>query len=62
MQLKKLRNDAGLSQEFVARHLNVSRITVKNWEDERTVPPADKAVRLARLFGVTVEELMEVKK
>lgn len=62
MQLKKLRNNAGLSQEFVARHLNVSRITVKNWEDERTVPSADKAVRLARLFGITVEELMEVKK
>lgn len=62
MQLKKLRNDAGLSQEFVARHLNVSRITVKNWEDERTVPSAEKAVRIAKLFGITVEELMEVKK
>lgn len=62
MQLKKLRNNAGLSQEFVARYLNVSRITVKNWEDERTVPSAEKAVRLARLFGITVEELMEVKR
>lgn len=62
MQLKKLRNNAGLSQEFVARHLNVSRITVKNWENGRTVPTADKAVQIARLFGITVEELMEVEK
>ena len=42
--------------------MEVSRQTVMNWEDGKSVPTADKAVKLARMFGVTVEELMEVSK
>ena len=42
--------------------MEVSRQTVMNWEDGKSVPMADKAVKLARMFGVTVEELMEVDK
>lgn len=60
MQLLTLRAKAGWSQEFVARQMEVSRQTVMNWEDGKSVPTADKAVKLARMFGVTVEELMEV--
>ena len=62
MQLLTLRTKAGWSQEFVARQMEVSRQTVTNWEDGKSVPMADKAVKLARMFGVTVEELMEVNK
>lgn len=60
MQLLTLRTKAGWSQEFVARQMEVSRQTVMKWEDGKSVPMADKAVKLARMFGVTVEELMEV--
>ena len=60
MRLLSLRTSAGWSQEFVARQMGVSRQTVMNWEDGKSVPMADKAVKLARMFGVTVEELMEV--
>ena len=59
MQLLTLRTKAGWSQEFVARQMEVSRQTVMNWEDGKSVPMADKAVKLARMFGVTVEKLME---
>lgn len=62
MQLLTLRTKAGWSQEFVARQMEVSRQTVMNWEDGKSIPTADKAVRLARMFGITVEELMEVSK
>lgn len=62
MQLLTLRAKAGWSQEFVARQMEVSRQTVMNWEDGKSIPTADKAVKLARMFGVTVEELMEVDK
>lgn len=58
MQLLTLRTKAGWSQEFVARQMEVSRQTVMNWEDGKSVPMADKAVKLARMFGVTVEELL----
>lgn len=62
MQLLTLRAKAGWSQEFVARQMDVSRQTIINWEDGKSVPTVDKAIRLSKIFGVTVEELMEDKK
>lgn len=61
MQLLTLRAKAGWSQEFVARQLDVSRQTVIDWERGKYIPNALKAVQIAKLFGVTVEELMEVE-
>lgn len=62
MQLLTLRTKAGWSQEFVARQMEVSRTIIARWEKGEVIPAADKAVKLARMFGVTVEELMEVSK
>lgn len=59
MQLLTLRTSRKWSQEYVAREVKVSRQTVINWETGKSIPTADKAVRLAKLFGVTVEKLME---
>ena len=59
MQLLKLRTDRKWSQEYVSRQMKVSRQTVMNWESGESVPTADKAVRLAKLFNTTVEKLME---
>ena len=62
MQLLTLRTKAGWSQEFVARQMEVSRTIISRWEKGEVIPAADKAVKLARMFGVTVEELMEVSR
>ena len=62
MQLLTLRTKAGWSQEFVARQMDVSRTIIGKWEKGEVIPAADKAVKLARMFGVTVEELMEVSR
>lgn len=59
MQLLTLRTAAGWSQEFVARQLEVSRQTVIDWERGKYIPNALKAIKLAKMFGVTVEELMK---
>lgn len=59
MQLLTLRTKAGWSQEFVARQMEVSRATIVNWERGNTEPSISEAVKLAKLFGVTVEELMK---
>lgn len=48
-----------LSQEFVAGQLGVSRQAVSKWESGQTEPTARNLVELARLFGVTVSELVE---
>ena len=58
MQLLTLRTKAGWSQEFVARQMGVSRATIVNWERGNTEPSISEAVKLAKLFGITVEELL----
>lgn len=60
MQLLTLRAKAGWSQEFVARQLDVSRQTIIDWERGKYIPNALKAIQIAKLFGITVEELMEI--
>ena len=59
MRLLSLRTSAGWSQEFVARQMGVSRATIVNWERGNTEPSISEAVKLAKLFGITVEELMK---
>lgn len=58
MQLLTLRTKAGWSQEFVARQIGVSRQTIMNWESGENKPNVDKAIKLAKLFGVTVDDLL----
>lgn len=62
LKLETLRVKAGWSQEFVARRLEVSRATIDNWEKGRTEPNLSTCVRIAALFGVKLEELLEVSK
>lgn len=62
MNLETLRHTAGWSREFVARQLGVSQMTVINWEKGNTEPSISMAIRIARLFGVSLDKLMEAKK
>lgn len=57
-RVKKLREDAGLTQEELAAKLGVSRPAVGMWENKRSRPRLDKMNQLADLFGVPVSELL----
>lgn len=54
----ELRKESRLSQEEVAEQLNVSRQTISNWENGTAQPALDKAVELAYLFDVSLDELV----
>ena len=56
--LQDLRKEAGLSQEQVAQQLFVSRQTVSKWENNLAEPGVENLKTLARLFGVTLDQLM----
>lgn len=47
------------SQEKLSRIMEVTRATIDNWEKGKNDPSASMAVKLAKLFGITVEELMK---
>jgi len=57
-KLLSLRTERELSQEDLAERLEVSRQSVSKWETGQSVPDLDKIIRLADLFGVTVDELV----
>lgn len=52
-----LRRKAGLSQEQLAEQLEVTRQTISKWEGGHSVPDLEKLQTMAKLFGVTLDEL-----
>lgn len=57
--LYEIRKRCGMSQEEVATYLNVSRQTISNWELSFSIPDLYQAKKLAKLFQVSMEELIK---
>ena len=58
-KIKELRQSRGMTQEQVAQKLNVSNQTVSKWETGAACPDLSLIVPIARLFGVTTDELFD---
>lgn len=48
-----------MTQEFVAEALGVSRQAVSKWETGAAEPSTSNLLALARLYGVSAEELLK---
>ena len=57
--LKENRIRCKMTQEFVAERLGVSRQAVSKWENGTSDPSTSNLLALAKLFGITAEELLE---
>lgn len=57
--LYKARSKKGLSQETVADTLGISRQTVSKWETDETLPNVFQAKEMARLYELSLDDLME---
>ena len=57
--IKKQRVEHKMTQEFVAEHLGVSRQAVSKWESGASDPSTSNLMALAKLFGITPEELLK---
>ena len=57
--LYKARKNNGLSQEFVAEKLGVSRQTISKWETDETVPDIYQAKRLSVLYRLSLDQLID---
>lgn len=53
------RKKSGLSQEEVAGRLGVSRQTISKWELDETLPDIRQSKKLANLYGLSLDELIE---
>lgn len=58
-KLMKLRKKNAWSQEEFAEKLNVTRQTISKWELGQTVPDTDNLSKIATIFGVSVNDLLD---
>ena len=56
--IKRLRENSGLSQSALARKLGVTRASVNAWEMELSAPTAQYLVALAQLFHTTTDDIL----
>lgn len=59
MNIKNIREQAGLTQAEVAKALNVGQSAVAAWETGQALPRADKLIDIAKLLNCTIEELLK---
>lgn len=58
-RLVNLRKSNNLSQEALAEKLGISRQAVSKWERAEASPDTDNLILLARLYGVSLDELLK---
>lgn len=56
--LRTLRAKSGRTLENVAEIIDVSRQSVSKWETGESCPDIEKCLRLARLYGVSLDALV----
>ena len=60
-RIAALRKSAGLRQDDLAEKLGVSPQAVSKWENDNSCPDISLLVPLAKILGVTVDELLSGK-
>ena len=56
-EIRRLRNDRGLTQEALAAALNVTAQTVSKWECGNSIPDVQLLPEIAVFFGVSIDQL-----
>ncbi|MDO4322037.1 MAG: helix-turn-helix transcriptional regulator [Lachnospiraceae bacterium] len=60
--LQKLRKSCGMNQVELGRRLGVTKQAVSNWENNNILPSVDLLIRIAGLFSVSTDYLLEIDK
>ena len=59
MSFAAARKKAGLNQVDAAKVLGATQGAISMWENGRTKPRSTQIVEIAKLYGVTVDELLK---
>ena len=59
IKLKKTRVKSGFTQEQVAEKLMISRQTVSNWENEKSLPDVVSVMKMSDLYQISLDELLK---
>ena len=58
-RLQQLRKENGYSQEVLAEKLGISRQSISKWERGEASPEIDNLLALAKIYDVTIDELLD---
>jgi transcriptional regulator with XRE-family HTH domain len=61
-RLQELRKTHGYSQEALSEKLCVSRQAISKWERGESSPDTDNLIALAKIYGITLDDLLNPKK
>lgn len=59
--LQLLRKKHDFTQDDLSKKLNVSRQAVSKWETGTTIPDIEVLLKLSKLYGLTINEIIEPK-
>ncbi|MGQ9558018.1 MAG: helix-turn-helix domain-containing protein [Desulfurispora sp.] len=59
-KIKLLRQRKKITQEKLARILNINRTTLANWENGRAEPDTEQLRKIALYFNITLDELLDM--
>ncbi len=57
--IKNARNNSGYTQEDAAEQLSVSRQTISNWENCRSLPDIVSVIKMSDLYNISLDELLK---
>lgn len=57
-RLKDAREAKGLSQNYVAEHLNITRQAISKWENGKSMPDLENLIILSTLYEISLDELL----
>ncbi|WP_437131334.1 helix-turn-helix domain-containing protein [Peptostreptococcus russellii] len=57
-QIKEIRLSNNLTQEQMAKKLNVSRQAVSNWENNKNLPDLEMIITISNIFSLSLDNLI----
>lgn len=61
-RINELRKQNNYSQTQLAMKMHLTQGAISQWETGATVPAADQLISLAKVFGISVDDLLETNK
>ena len=58
-KLKNSRMNAGMTQEQIAEQINVSRQTISNWENGKSLPDVISLMKISDLYQISLDDLLK---
>lgn len=58
-KLKNFRLSLGMTQEQIAEKINVSRQTISNWENGKSLPDVISLIKISDLYQISLDDLLK---